>query len=210
MLENLKEFLAKSYTAFHAVENAKAILQENGFLPLKETEDWEIEENGKYYLERGGCALIAFTVGNLDTFSFKIAAAHLDSPALKIKENPVMKTENYEKLNGETYAPLMFFNGMCQTADGPISYLNNPYLEDNLALSLQMKLLAEAYYPGLTRPNFLKAYQYNQHLMPRYTLVEAGFDTNTFDEVCRSMVPLAKILDAVLSDPDAVKLAGGQ
>ena len=51
MLENLKEFLAKSYTAFHAVENAKAILQENGFLPLKETEDWEIEENGKTFEE---------------------------------------------------------------------------------------------------------------------------------------------------------------
>lgn len=114
------------------------------------------------------------------------------------------------ELDGELYAPLMFFNGMCQTAAGPIDYLNNPYLEDNLALSLQMKLLAEAYYPGLTRPNFLKAYQYNQHLMPRYTLVEAGFDTNTFGEVCRSMVPLAKILDAVLSDPEAVKLAGSQ
>lgn len=112
------------------------------------------------------------------------------------------------ELDGQTMAPLMFFNGMCQTPDGPIDYLNNPYLEDNLALSLQMKLLAEAYYPGLTRQNFLKAYQYNQHLLPRYTLVEAGFDTNTFDEVCRSMIPLAKILDAVLSDPDAVKLAG--
>lgn len=114
------------------------------------------------------------------------------------------------ELDGETTAQLMFFNGMCQTADGPIDYLNNPYLEDNLALSLQMKLLAEAYYPGLTRPNFLKAYQYNQHLMPRYTLVEAGSDTNTFEEVCRAMVPLAKILDAVLSDPDAVPLAGNQ
>ncbi len=107
------------------------------------------------------------------------------------------------ELNGQTMAPLMFFNGMCQTADGPIDYLNNPYLEDNLALSLQMKLIAEAYYPGLTRPNFLKAYQYNQHLLPRYTLIEAGFDTNTFEEVCRSMVPLANILDAVLSDPGA-------
>ena len=112
------------------------------------------------------------------------------------------------EVDGEPAAQLMFFNGMCQTAAGPIDYLNNPYLEDNLALSLQMKLLAEAYYPGLTRHNFLKAYQYNQHLMPRYALVEAGFDTNTFEEVCRSMVPLAKILDAVLSDPDAVKLAG--
>jgi len=109
-------------------------------------------------------------------------------------------------VNGETMAPLMFFNGMCQTADGPIDYLNNPYLQDNLALSLQMKLIAEAYYPGLTRPNFLKAYQYNQHLLPQYTLIEAGFDTNTFEEVCRAMVPLANILDAVLSDPDAVVL----
>ena len=70
-------------------------------------------------------------------------------------------------VNGEVMAPLMFFNGMCQTPDGPIDYLSNPYLEDNLALSLQMKLIAEAYYPGLTRPNFLKAYQYNQHLLPR-------------------------------------------
>ncbi len=109
-------------------------------------------------------------------------------------------------VNGETMAPLMFFNGMCQTPDGPIDYLSNPYLEDNLALSLQMKLIAEAYYPGLTRPNFLKAYQYNQHLLPRYTLIEAGFDTNTFEEVCRSMVPLANILDAVLSNPEAVVL----
>lgn len=108
-------------------------------------------------------------------------------------------------VNGEVMAPLMFFNGMCQTPDGPIDYLSNPYLEDNLALSLQMKLIAEAYYPGLTRPNFLKAYQYNQHLLPRYTLIEAGFDTNTFEEVCRSMVPLANILDAVLSDPKAAK-----
>lgn len=107
------------------------------------------------------------------------------------------------ELNGQTMAPLMFFNGMCQTADGPIDYLSNPYLEDNLALSLQMKLIAEAYYPGLTRQNFLKAYQYNQHLLPRYTLIEAGFDTNTFEEVCRSMVLLANILDAVLSDPNA-------
>jgi len=127
MLENLKEFLAKSYTAFHAVENAKAILQENGFLPLKETEDWEIEENGKYYLERGGCALIAFTVGNLDTFSFKIAAAHLDSPALKIKENPVMKTENYEKLNGETYGGGLWYSFL----DRPLKVAGRIVTEEN-------------------------------------------------------------------------------
>ena len=110
MLEKLKKYLSESYTAFHAVENAKALLAENGFMPLKETDDWHIEENGKYYLERGGCALIAFTVGNLDAFSFKIAAAHVDSPALKIKENPVMKTEKYEKLNVETYGGGLWYS----------------------------------------------------------------------------------------------------
>lgn len=103
MLNGLKNFLKNSYTAYHAVDNAKSILQENGFTPLHEGDDWSIEEGGKYYVERSGCALLAFTVGNLDQFSFKIAAAHVDFPALKIKENPVMKTGPYEKLNVETY-----------------------------------------------------------------------------------------------------------
>ena len=35
---DLKEFLQSSYTAFHAVENVKAILQDNGFSPLSEGE----------------------------------------------------------------------------------------------------------------------------------------------------------------------------
>lgn len=103
MINGLKNFLKTSYTAYHAVDNAKAILSENGFTALHEGEDWAIEEGGQYYIERNGCALIAFTVGNLDQFSFKVAAAHVDSPALKIKENPVMETGPYEKLNVETY-----------------------------------------------------------------------------------------------------------
>ncbi len=102
-MRDLLDFLATSYTAYHAVENAKALLEENGFRPLLETEDWELEEGGKYFVERGGSALIAFTVDGLDRFAFKIAAAHLDSPALKIKENPERKTEAYVTLNAEKY-----------------------------------------------------------------------------------------------------------
>ena len=101
-METLLDFLKNSLTAYHACENAKARLVENGFSPLKETEDWELSEGGKYFVERGG-ALVAFTVGGLDNFSYKIVASHVDSPALKLKENPVEKRGAYAVLNVETY-----------------------------------------------------------------------------------------------------------
>ncbi|MBQ4268718.1 MAG: M18 family aminopeptidase [Clostridia bacterium] len=102
-MQYLTEFLGSSYTAYQAVENAKKLLTENGFTALSETDDWELSEGGKYFVERGGSALIAFTVDGLDRFAFKIAASHTDSPALKIKENPVNKTGAYATLNVEKY-----------------------------------------------------------------------------------------------------------
>ncbi len=101
-MEKLIEFLKTSYTPYHACDNAESLLLAHGFSRLKETEDWTILEGGKYYVIRGG-ALIAFTVGALDTFSYKIVASHTDSPALKLKENPVMKSGLYASLNVETY-----------------------------------------------------------------------------------------------------------
>ena len=103
IMHQLTEFLGSSYTAYQAVENAKKLLTENGFTQLLETEDWELLEGGKYFVERGGSALIAFTVDGLDRFAFKIVASHTDSPALKIKENPVNKIGPYATLNVEKY-----------------------------------------------------------------------------------------------------------
>lgn len=102
MKNGLLNFLKNSLTAYHACENEKNVLLANGFSLLSESEDWQIEEGGKYFLVRGG-ALVAFTVGSLDEFTYKIASAHNDSPALKLKDNPVTVTENYAKLNVEKY-----------------------------------------------------------------------------------------------------------
>ena len=101
-MEKLLTFLENSLTAYHACENAKSILDANGFYALKETEDWEFCEGGKYYVVRGA-ALIAFTVGELDNFAYKLTASHVDSPALKLKENPVIRKNGYAVLNVETY-----------------------------------------------------------------------------------------------------------
>ena len=103
MIQALTDFLKNSLTAHHACKNVKEILIENGFQQLLESEDWDLSEEGKYFIERGGCSLVAFTVGALDNFSYKIAASHLDSPALKLKENALVKSGAYMTLNVEKY-----------------------------------------------------------------------------------------------------------
>ena len=102
-MNELKEFLKTSYTAYHVVDNAKELLLGNGFIQLSETDDWTLCESGKYFVVRNGGSIIAFTVGSLDRFSYKIAAAHTDSPALKLKEKPEKKSGAYVTLNVETY-----------------------------------------------------------------------------------------------------------
>lgn len=103
------------------------------------------------------------------------------------------------EVNGKVTAPIMFFNGMSQTPEGPIEYLQNPYKKENLAFSLQMQLDAAAYYPGLTRKIYLKGLRYNMHLRPRSALIEVGAQTNTYQEALNAMEPLAQVLHMVLS-----------
>ncbi len=109
-MNNLREFLKSSYTAYHAVENVKELLLENGFLQLSEQEDWELCEDGKYFVVRNGASIIAFTIGSLDHFAYKIAAAHVDSPALKLKEHPEKKAGAYVTLNVEGYGAGIWYS----------------------------------------------------------------------------------------------------
>ena len=102
------------------------------------------------------------------------------------------------EIGGKPTAQIMFFNGMSQTVNGPLTSRKNDNLPDNLAFSLQMKLAAEQLYPGFTRKNYLKAYRYNMDLMGRYTLIEVGAETNTLQEEINAMEPLAEILHRVL------------
>lgn len=102
------------------------------------------------------------------------------------------------QVNGKPTAPLMFFNGVSQTPEGPIEYLANPYREKNLAFSFQMQLDAAAYFPNLTRKIYIKGLRYNQHLRARSALIEVGAQTNTYQEALNAMEPLAEILDMVL------------
>ena len=102
-------------------------------------------------------------------------------------------------LEGRPTARFMFFNGMSYLRKkGDISYLENPYIQENLAFSFQAQVAANEYYPGIARKIYLKAYRYNLHLRPRSMLIELGAQTNTVEEIRNACEPLAHIISIVL------------
>ena len=105
------------------------------------------------------------------------------------------------ELDGRPTARFMLFNGMSYLRNkGKIAYLENPYLQENLAFSFQMQLKAAEYYPGLARPIYLKGYRYNMHFKPKSLLIEVGAQTNTLQEAKNAMVPLADVLHRVIQE----------
>ncbi len=103
-------------------------------------------------------------------------------------------------LQGRPTARFMFFNGLSYTKrTGNIDYLENPYIDENLAFSFQEQVVANEYYPGLARKIYLKAYRYNMHVKPKTTLIELGAQTNTVEEIMNACDPLAHIIATVLS-----------
>ncbi|HOD17149.1 MAG TPA: M18 family aminopeptidase [Candidatus Cloacimonadota bacterium] len=97
-LKSFMQFLDASPTSYQAAENIKNALQENGFKELKETEIWQLKQGKKYFVVRDDSAVVAFITGNKlpHQTGYKMAAAHLDSPGLKIK--PESEKQDYNNL----------------------------------------------------------------------------------------------------------------
>lgn len=129
-----------------------------------------------------------------------------------IKENPDIqividlhrdgvgdKVHLVKEIDGKPTAQVMFFNGMSYSAkNGSISYLPNPYIENNLALTMQLKLASDSMVPGFARKVYLKSLRFNLHLHPGAMLIEAGAQTNTVEEMRNAMEVLARVLGDVL------------
>ena len=106
-------------------------------------------------------------------------------------------------LNGEQAAKIMFVNGMTRQKNQEgtnilMKNLTNPYLEDNLAFSLQMQIEGMKYYPQLMRRIYLKGYRYSLHMKPMSLLIEMGSQNETSEEALRTVKPIAHLLAKVL------------
>ena len=167
------------------------LLEEKGFLvyhdrSVYDVRDGELDRNKAYTYALEGIRKILDENPSIQV----VIDLHRDG----VKEGTRLVTT----VNGKTTAQIMFFNGLSQTPDGPVPYLDNPNREDNLAFSLQLQLKAAAYYPGFARKIYLKGLRYNQHLRPCSCLVEVGAQTNTYEEARNAMEPLAEVFTMVL------------
>ena len=83
----LCDFLNASHSVYHAQAYIAKTLEKAGYTRLMEHEDWEIAPGGKYYLTRGGSAVVAFRVPVGTPKGFLMSASHSDRPTFKVKEN---------------------------------------------------------------------------------------------------------------------------
>ena len=107
--EKLLDFINRSPSCFHVIDNMKQELAAAGFLELKEGDAWQLTAGGAYYVTRNDSAVIAFRVpasGRVQ--GYQIVASHSDSPVFKVKESPEVEAEGcYVKLNVEKYGGMI-------------------------------------------------------------------------------------------------------
>lgn len=82
-------FISENPTVFHAVAYFSNQLSSHGFIKLSERELWtdKLEKGGKYYCDRNGSGLIAFTVGSKYQSGNGVAiiASHIDALSARLK-----------------------------------------------------------------------------------------------------------------------------
>ncbi len=115
---DMLDFIEKSPTAFHAIDNMKQEFTKAGFTELVETEAWTLKRGQGYFVTRNDSSLIAFRLpqeasgqpesGAEGIKGFHIVASHSDSPTFKVKEVPEMVVDDkYVKLNTEKYGGMI-------------------------------------------------------------------------------------------------------
>lgn len=110
--QELLSFIEKSPSAFQAVEQAADCLCQAGFLKQAENASWEkADPRGpvRGFVTRNGSSLIAYSIpAGRPLGGFRMVCAHTDSPAFKIKENPVWQEDfGCRKLNVEKYGGMI-------------------------------------------------------------------------------------------------------
>ena len=130
MLEGFRKYLDMAHSPYHAVAGLAEALDQAGYACLQESDDWALAPGGKYYLIRGGSALVAFRIPTDTPKGFVMAAAHTDRPGFKLKENGEL-TGKYTRLATEKYGGMIMSTWM----DRPLSLAGRVMVETETGVS---------------------------------------------------------------------------
>ena len=123
-MEKLQKFLDYAHSTYHAVDYLKKTLQNEGYSQLCEGKKWEIAPGGKYFVTRGGSAIIAFRVPVGAPDGFLMSASHGDRPTFKWKENGILDGK-YSRLSVERYGGMLISTWL----DRPLSLAGRVLVE---------------------------------------------------------------------------------
>lgn len=104
-IQSLLQYINGATSPYHTVDVSLQELVDGGFKELFLGEEWHLGP-GNYVVNVYGTTLCAFHIGQ-EEGPLRIASAHTDFPALRVKPNPVTKTQGYIKLNVEAYGGLI-------------------------------------------------------------------------------------------------------
>ena len=132
-IKALQNFLDNSHSSYHAVANLAAQLTEAGYTRLTEKEAWELIPGGKYFLVRGGTAIIAFRIPEGEPTGFMMSASHSDRPTFKVKEN-FESVGAYTKMLVERYGGMLISTWL----DRPLSIAGRVVVETEKGVQVKL------------------------------------------------------------------------
>ena len=120
----LMAFLDASHSVYHATAHLAKTLEDAGYTRIYEGEKWALQPGGKYYLTRGGTAVLAFRTPQNTPTGFMMSASHSDRPTFKVKENAQL-CGTYTRLATEKYGGML----MAPWLDRPLSIAGRVLVE---------------------------------------------------------------------------------
>ncbi len=123
-IQALAAFLDSAHSVYHATAALAGELERRGYHRLAEQEHWSLLAGERYYLVRGGTALIAFRIPEKTPRGFLMSASHSDRPTWKLQENGEL-TGTYTRLATEPYGGVL----MGTWLDRPLSLAGRVLVE---------------------------------------------------------------------------------
>ena len=123
-IKALCDFLNASRSVYHAQAYLVKELEKEGYTQLREADKWELVPGGKYFVARGGTAVLAFRSPQEISGGVLKSASHSDRPTFKVKENGEL-TGTYTRLAVERYGGMIISPWM----DRPLSIAGRVLVE---------------------------------------------------------------------------------
>jgi len=102
--QSYKEFIDRGKTERECVEAVCELLEKNGFVNIDTLQGWKPKTKQKIYRNIRGKSLIAAVIGKNSTVEgCNIIGAHIDSPRLDLKQNPLYEDSDFALFDTHYY-----------------------------------------------------------------------------------------------------------